>query len=89
MPRITLFICLFFTCENCWHQIRLIKLNVSSIIRNRPVLVNNVILRRFTMQVHQSPIVLSANQLFVIDYEALFAVSHSNLHFNSKKKCVI
>lgn len=38
------------------------------------------------MQVHQSPIVLSANQLFVIDYNALFAVSHSNLHFNSNKK---
>lgn len=88
IPRITLFMCLFYTCENCWRQIRLIKSNVSSIIKNHPALVNSVILRRFVMQVQQSPITLSANQLFVIDYEALFAVSQSHLHLFHSKKCV-
>lgn len=85
IPRITLFMCLFYTCENCWRQIRLIKSNVSSITKNHPALVNSVILRRFVMQVRQSPITLSANQLFVIDYEALFSVSPPHLQFNLKK----
>lgn len=87
MPRITLFACLFVTCESCWRQIRLIKLNVSSIVAKQPVLVNSVVLRRLVMQVRQSPLTLTANQLFVIDYEALFAVSSLIYIFNSVKVC--
>lgn len=75
IPRLTLLITLFYSCENCWCHIRQTHQCIHQITRYKSALINNITLKRFCLQVNYSPIVLTANDFFNIDYQTLNAVS--------------